>query len=208
MRIVAALRSGDERAFALLVAELGPAMLRVASLFVRERAVAEEVVQEAWLRALRSLDGFEGRSSFRTWLMRILTNTAKTRAERESRSIPFSALARSEVEEGEPAVDSERFLAQPDRYGRQWASEPLSFGELPESRLLAAETLSVVHAALEQLPEVQRAVMTMRDIGGFPPDEVCSELELTEANQRVLLHRARSKVRRALEEYFEAVEAS
>lgn len=178
-------------------------MLRVASLFVRERAIAEEVVQEAWLGALRGLDGFEGRSSFRTWLMRILTNAAKSRAERERRSIPFSSLG-----DGEPAVERERFLPEPDHLGRQWAAEPLAFGELPESRLLAAETMSVIHAAIDELPDSQRMVLTMRDVAGFPPEEVSAALELSSGNQRVLLHRARSKVRRALEHYFEEVEPS
>lgn len=203
-RIVQALRAGDERTFVALVEEHGPTMLRVASLYVRNRAVAEEVVQEAWLGVLRGIDRFEGRSTFKTWLFRILTNTATTRAVREGRTIPFSALAGAELADDEPAVDPDRFLPQGDRWASHWVSSPLRFDDLPEGRLLSSETVAVARAAIDELPEVQRAVITMRDVAGFSSEEVCGELGLSEGNQRVLLHRARTKVRVALERHLES----
>jgi RNA polymerase sigma-70 factor (ECF subfamily) len=176
-------------------------MLRVAMLYVRTRAVAEEVVQDAWLGALRGIDRFEGRSSFKTWLFKILTNTALSRAEREGRTLPFSSLTNSDLEPGARSVDPDQFLPEGDRWANYWASAPTRFDELPESRLLSAETLGLVQSVVETLPESQRAVLTMRDIAGFGSDEVCSTLGISEANQRVLLHRARTKVRQVLESY-------
>ena len=201
--LVAALRAGDEAAFVDLVGRYGPTMLRVARLYVSTRAVAEEVVQEAWLGVLTGIERFEGRSSFKTWLFRILTNTAKTRGEREGRSVPFSALAAVELETGEASVDPDRFLPQGERWASYWASTPRRFDELPEGRLLAGETVAVAQRAIDQLPEVQRAVITMRDVAGFDSEDVCAALGVSEGNQRVLLHRARTKVRRALETHFE-----
>lgn len=203
LRAVAALRAGDERAFMELVQRHGPSMLRVAQLYVRTRAVAEEVVQDAWLGVLNGIGRFEGRSSLKTWIFRILTNTAKTRAEREGRSVPFSALASDDVESGEPSVDPDRFLGEGERWASHWASSPRRFDELPESRLLSGETLALVQGIVEKLPEAQRTVLTMRDIAGFAAEEVCEALGISEVNQRVLLHRARTKVRVALESYFE-----
>lgn len=191
--LVEALRAGDEAAFTRLVSELGPAMLRLARLYVSNAAVAEEVVQEAWVGVLRGIGRFEGRSSLRTWIFTILTNTAKTRGIREGRSIPFSALG------DESAVDSERFLGEDTRFPGHWAA-PVRRWEGPE-RLLARETLAVVERAIARLPPAQAIVITMRDVEGFDADEVCNALEISETNQRVLLHRARSAVRRALEEY-------
>jgi RNA polymerase sigma-70 factor, ECF subfamily len=208
VRLVEALRAGDEQAFADAVRRYGGLMLRVARLYVSSRAVAEEVVQEAWLGVIAGIDRFEGRSSFKTWLFRILTNTAKTRAEREGRSVPFSSLAPAELETGEPSVDPERFLPEGERWSHYWASSPRRFDELPEARLLSAETAAVAQSAIERLPEVQRAVITMRDVAGFSSEEVCSTLEITEGNQRVLLHRARTKVRRALEQHFDESDAA
>jgi RNA polymerase sigma-70 factor (ECF subfamily) len=205
-RIVTALRAGDERTFVTLLQEHGPTMLRVALLYVRNRAVAEEVVQEAWLGVLKGIDRFEGRSTFKTWLFRILTNTATTRAVREGRTIQFSALDGEELADDEPSVDPDRFLSHGDRWANHWASSPFRFDDLPEGRLLSSETVAVAQAAIEELPEVQRAVITMRDVAGFSSDEVCGELALSEGNQRVLLHRARTKVRLALERHFEAGE--
>lgn len=195
-RLVEGLRAGDEAAFAEVMREYGAGMLRVAQMFVSSRAVAEEVVQEAWLGVLKGIGRFEGRSSLKTWLFRIVANTAKTRGVRESRSIPFSALG--EAEDG-PAVDSDRFLGAGERFPGHWAVPPQSWA--PEGELLAQETLDVIERAIEQLPPTQRAVITLRDVQGFTSEEVCNALDLTETNQRVLLHRARSKVRRALEEY-------
>jgi RNA polymerase sigma-70 factor (ECF subfamily) len=202
-RLVEALRAGDEQAFAVLVRRYGGLMLRVARLYVPSRAVAEEVVQEAWLGVVTGVGRFEGRSSFKTWLFRILTNTAKTRAEREGRSVPFSSLASAELGADEPSVNPDRFFPQGERWASYWSSTPRRFDELPEGRLLSSETFAVAQAAIEELPAAQRAVITMRDVAGFDSDDVCDALALSEGNQRVLLHRARSKVRRALEQHFE-----
>jgi RNA polymerase sigma-70 factor (ECF subfamily) len=201
--LVDRLRSGDEAVFSELVRAQGPAMLRVATLFVRNRAVAEEIVQEAWLGVLTGIGRFEGRSSLRTWLFRILTNVAKTRAAREGRALPFSSLALAELEDGESSVDPDRFLPEGDRWANHWASSPRRFDQLPEGRLLAGETLDLVRDAIQGLPEAQRAVVTMRDLVGFGAEEVCEALGVSEINQRVLLHRGRTKVREALESYFE-----
>jgi RNA polymerase sigma-70 factor (ECF subfamily) len=202
-RIVKALQAGDEKVFMELVESLGPSMLRVAQLFVRSRAVAEEVVQEAWLGVLSGIGRFEGRSSLKTWIFRILTNIAKTRSEREGRSVPFSSLGGDDLESGESSVEPDRFLPDGDRWAGHWASSPRRFDAQPEGRLLSGETMGIVQRVVETLPEVQRAVLTMRDIAGFPAEEVCVALGLSEVNQRVLLHRARSKVRGALETYLD-----
>jgi RNA polymerase sigma-70 factor (ECF subfamily) len=196
-RRVEALRARDEAVFAELVREHGPTMLRVARLYVRDRAVAEEVVQEAWLGVLRGIGGFEGRSSLKTWIFRILTNTAKTRAEREGRTIPFSALG-----DDEAAVDPDRFR-QEGRWTGHWASPPSPW-ELPEGRLLAGEARALIDRAVAALPAAQATVLTLRDVIGFESEEICNVLEISETNQRVLLHRARSKVRRALEDYLQS----
>jgi RNA polymerase sigma-70 factor (ECF subfamily) len=193
--LLAALRAGDERAFAELVDRYGPAMRRLALTFVRTPAVADDVVQETWLGVLRGIDRFEGRSSLKTWLFRILTNTAKTRGERESRSVPFSSLA-GELGEDGPAVDPDRFVE-----GGAWTSPPERWDALPESRLLAGELREVIDAAIADLPAAQRIVISLRDVEGWPADEARNVLGVSETNQRVLLHRARSKVRAALEDY-------
>lgn len=196
--LVAALRAGDEAVFARLVRELGPGMLRVARNHVSTRAVAEEVVQEAWLAALNSLDRFEGRSSFKTWLYRILINTAMSRGEREARSIPFATLA-GEGAEGEPTVDPSRFQAE-GRWAGHWAG-PVESWASPEPRLLEAEAREVIDRTISELPKAQATVITMCDIEGFEPDEICNVLGISLTNQRVLLHRARARVRQALEAY-------
>ena len=200
-RLVDALRAGDESAFRALVGEYGPMMLRVARMFVSSRAVAEEVVQEAWLGVLNGIGRFEGRSSLKTWIFRILTNTAKTRAVREGRSVPFAALAGDE-DDG-PAVDPDRFRGPDQHFPGHWSAPPPSWTGAPEGRLLAGETLDVIEREIAKLPPAQAVVITMRDSEGFDADEVCNALDITETNQRVLLHRARSKVRRALEEYLQ-----
>ncbi|MFY9586686.1 MAG: sigma-70 family RNA polymerase sigma factor, partial [Actinomycetota bacterium] len=174
-------------------------------MYVRTRAVAEEVVQEAWLGVLNGLKRFEGRSSLKTWIFRILTNVAKTRGEREGRSVPFSSLTGDEADT--PAVDPDRFFPPNHESGGAWQFPPRSIGDVPEERLLSQETLMVIDKAIEELPPAQRAVITMRDTQGLSSDEVCNVLDLTETNQRVLLHRARSKVRRALELYLEEGQA-
>jgi len=200
MRLVEALRGGSEAAFRELMRMYGASMLRVAQLYVRSRAVAEEVVQETWLAVLKGIVRFEGRSSLKTWLFRILTNTAKTRGEREGRTVPFSALAGAEQDDG-ASVDPDRFLGPEERFPGHWSAPPSSWAGEPEERLLAGETLEVVQAAIDKLPPAQALVITMRDIEGFSADEVCNALEISETNQRVLLHRARTRVRRALEDY-------
>ena len=198
-RLVEGLRAGDEAAFAALMREYGAAMLRVAQMYVSSRAVAEEVVQEAWLGVLKGIGRFEGRSSLKTWLFRIVANTAKTRGVREARSVPFSALGDDTT--GESSVDPDRFFGAGERFPGHWAVPPESWAGAPESRLLAQETLDVIEREIDRLPPAQRAVITMRDVQGFSSEEVCNALDLTETNQRVLLHRARSRVRQALEEY-------
>jgi RNA polymerase sigma-70 factor (ECF subfamily) len=199
-RLVEGLRAGSEAAFRELMRMYGASMLRVAQLYVRSRAVAEEVVQETWLAVLKGIGRFEGRSSLKTWIFRILTNTAKTRGEREGRTVPFSALAGAAEEEG-ASVDPDRFLGPEERFPGHWSSPPSSWAGEPEERLLAGETLDVVQAAIDRLPPAQALVITMRDVEGFSSDEVRNALDISETNQRVLLHRARTKVRRALEEY-------
>ena len=196
--LVAALRAGDEEAFASVVREWHAGLTRVARIFTPTRAVADEVVQETWLRVLGALDRFEGRSSLKTWVFRILVNTAKTRAQREGRSIPFSAL-HDPSRVPEAAVDPERFL--PDDHPHHpggWESPPR---ELPEDRVIAGETREVIERAIEALPASQRAVISLRDVEGWSSDEVRNALDLSEVNQRVLLHRARGRVRQALETY-------
>jgi RNA polymerase sigma-70 factor (ECF subfamily) len=196
--LIAGLRAGDEEAFMLLVDRYSGSLLRLAQTFVRDRAVAEEVVQETWLGVLRGIDRFEGRSSLKTWLYRILTNTAKTRGVRESRSLPFSALG---GDEDGATVDPDRFQDADGRHPGHWRSFPASWDTVPEDRLLGAETQDVIRRAVEALPESQRIVISLRDIEGWSSEEVRNVLELSETNQRVLLHRARARVRRALEEY-------
>lgn len=195
--LVDGLRAGDEAAFAELMRLYGAGMLRVAQMYVPSRAIAEEVVQEAWLGVLRGIGRFEGRSSLKTWLFRIVANTAKTRGVRESRSIPFSSLGDGGADE--PTVDPERFLGDGERFPGHWAVPPQSWA--PEGRLLAQEAMEVIEREIERLPPAQQAVITMRDVQGLSSEEVCNALDLTETNQRVLLHRARAKVRNALEEY-------
>jgi RNA polymerase sigma-70 factor, ECF subfamily len=197
-QLVAALRAGDEAAFAQIVRDWHPSLLRVAQIFVPSRALAEEVVQETWVRVLGALDRFEGRSSLRTWVFRILVNTAKTRAQRERRVLPFSAL-NNPGRIPEAAVDPDRFRPEDDeRYPGHWSVPPR---ELPEERLLAAETRQKIAAAIDALPATQAAVIRLRDVEGWSSEEVRNALDITEVNQRVLLHRARAKVRQALEEY-------
>jgi RNA polymerase sigma-70 factor (ECF subfamily) len=202
-RLIESLRAGDEHAFAWLIDEYSSALFRVAMTHVGARAVAEEVVQETWLGVLNGIDRFEGRSSLKTWIFRILTNTASTRGQRERRMVPFSALASPGEEDG---VDEDRFFPpEHARYPGHWALGPTAW-ETPEDGLLSGETREVILRAIEELPEAQRAVVTLRDVEGWPPEEVCDALQLSDGNQRVLLHRGRTKIRAALESYFGAVE--
>jgi RNA polymerase sigma-70 factor, ECF subfamily len=198
--LLARLRDGDERAFEQLVESFYPSMLAVAQGYVRTRAVADEVVQEAWVGVLKGLSRFEGRSSLRTWVLQIVANIARTRAVREARSLPFSSF---DVDDGERSVDADRFRGPDDPFPGHWKSYPTDWRTLPEQRLSSAETLARVRTAIEELPDAQRAVITMRDVTGCSSEEVCETLGLSEGNQRVLLHRARARVRARLEAYLD-----
>jgi len=203
-KLVQALRAGDEAAFEALIERYHASLVRLAMLYVSDRAIAEDVTQETWLGVLEGLPRFEGRASLKTWLFRILTNRAKTRGQRESRSIPFSAFWDPAAEPAEPAVSPERFLPDDNPVTpHHWAVKPAAWDEIPEEYFLTRETLAHVQKAIEALPPSQREVITLRDIEGWTADEVCNALEISETNQRVLLHRARARVRRTLEVYFD-----
>jgi RNA polymerase sigma-70 factor (ECF subfamily) len=193
-------RSGDEEAFATLVRRYTPMLMRLARMYVPTDALAEDVVQETWVAVLRGLDRFEGRSSFKTWLFRILVNRAKTRGVREHRSIPFASLGAAEGVEGEegdgPTVDPSRFTSE-----GAWTSAPADWHDDPQASLESEEALRIVREAIDELPERQKIVITLRDLEGLSSDEVRNVLDVSETNQRVLLHRARAKVRRALEDW-------
>jgi RNA polymerase sigma-70 factor (ECF subfamily) len=199
--LVGRLLAGDEDAFMVLVNMYQAAMVRLARNYVPSRDVAEEVVQETWLAVLQGLPRFEGRSSLKTWIFRILVNRAVTRGTRERRAVPFSALFDAGTDPFEPAVDPDRFFGPDARSPHSWMSPPAPWDEIPEQRLESRETMGRLAAAIDTLPPSQREVITMRDVDGFSSQEVCAVLGITEVNQRVLLHRARSKVRRALAEY-------
>jgi RNA polymerase sigma-70 factor, ECF subfamily len=206
--LIEALRAGDESAFVELIHAHHSVLLRVAMTYVSSRAVAEEVVQDTWLGVLKGLDRFEGRSSLKTWIFKIAANIARTRAMREGRCRPFSSLAAGEGERSERSVDPDRFFP-PDhpRHPGHWSRGPAAW-ETPEERLLSGETRDVILAAIEQLPPAQRLIVTLRDVEGWSADDACQALELTDGNQRVLLHRARSKLRAALEHHFTRVETA
>jgi RNA polymerase sigma-70 factor, ECF subfamily len=193
-----ALRRGDEAAFRELVRDYHSTLFRLAMIYSPSRAIAEETVQETWLAVLRGLDGYEGRASLRTWVCRILVNIARRRAGIESRSLPFSTL---ENEDGDVAtVAPERFFDSGTHTGR-WLAEPGDWSRLPEDKLLSWELRGVVTDAIAELPAAQREVITLRDVEGWSSAEVSELLAIEDGNQRVLLHRARSRVRQALENY-------
>ncbi|HSF02817.1 MAG TPA: sigma-70 family RNA polymerase sigma factor [Solirubrobacterales bacterium] len=201
--LVAGLRRGDEDAFRTLVDENGGFLMRLALMHVPSRAIAEEVVQDTWLAVLNGVDRFEGRSSLRTWMASILLNIARTRGRRERRVLPFSFLLRRREEGGdEPAVDPDRFQSLRDSRPGEWARPPAEWAS-PEERLGAEEARRVLLETIAELPVRQREVIALRDISGWSAAEARNALGLSETNQRVLLHRARSKVRAALESYFE-----
>ena len=203
LELLGRLRAGDERSFTTLVERFTPAMLGLAMNYVPSRAVAEEVVQETWLAVLEGLGRFEWRSSLKTWIFRILMNRAMTRGQREHRSVPFSALFDPASEEADAAVEPERFRGPRDRSPGRWASPPRRWDGIPEERLVSKETLARIQTAIETIPPAQREVITLRDVAGWSSAEVCNVLGISETNQRVLLHRARTKVRRALEMYLD-----
>ena len=197
LELVQRARDGDEDAFAVLVRRYTPMLMRLARMYVPTDALAEDVVQETWVAVVRGLERFEGRSSFKTWLFRILVNRAKTRGVREHRSIPFASVGGGSVEDDEgPTVDPSRFTSE-----GAWTSAPADWHDDPELALDSSEALRVARAAIDELPERQKIVITLRDLEGLSSDEVRNVLDLTETNQRVLLHRARTKVRKALEDW-------
>jgi RNA polymerase sigma-70 factor (ECF subfamily) len=199
--LVRALQAGEEQVFNDLVERWSGMMLRLALAHVDSHAIAEEVVQEAWLTVLRSLNRFEQRSSFRTWVLGIVVNCARSRARAERRLVPLSSESR-------PVVDPARFLpADHPRWPHHWAVEPAAW-RTPEDELLARETRTVILEAIDALTPAQREVIVLRDLEEFPSSEVCNILGLTDTHQRVLLHRARSRVRQALERYFTATETT
>jgi RNA polymerase sigma-70 factor, ECF subfamily len=200
--LVAGLRAGDEAAFAWLLDRYSASLTRLARSYVASRAAADEAVQETWIAVITGIDRFEGRSSVKTWLHRILINVARSKGVKEHRSVPFASLS-GELDADEPAVDPARFVGPGARGAGAWASPPTAWDTEPEGRLLGAETRAVVEAAIATLPPNQGRVLTLRDLEGFSAAEVCNALDLSETNQRVLLHRARAKVRQALEDHFE-----
>jgi RNA polymerase sigma-70 factor (ECF subfamily) len=200
-RVIEGLRAGDERVFAELVDRYHASLIRVAMRYVPSRAVAEEVVQETWIAVIEGIDRFEGRSTLKTWLYRILIYRARARGERERRTVPFSAL---EGDDDAPSVPMERFRGSDALWAGHWATPPQRWDGETEARLLAGETEAVLNDAIALLPAAQREVITLRDLAQFTATEVCDLLGLTDANQRVLLHRGRSRVRMALEQYLDA----
>lgn len=202
LRVAAALRAGDEAAFGALVNAHHSALVRLAQQYVASAAIAEEVAQEAWFAFLGSLDRFEGRASLKTWLFRTLLNCARNRKRAEVRSVPFSALDSARDEEAaEPAADASRFRTE-GVWAGHWSVAPRAFGEDGERRLMRGELRLQLERALEALPPVQREVIILRDVENFTGAEVSELLGLSEPNQRVLLHRARNRVRTMLERYF------
>jgi RNA polymerase sigma-70 factor (ECF subfamily) len=200
--LIASLRAGNEAAFGELVGRYHASLVRIARLYVSSQAVAEEVAQETWLGVLNGLDRFEERSSLKTWIFRILANIAKTRGVREGRTIPFSSVA-GEEDDGQ-SVDPDRFIpADAERAPRHWAIPPSVWSTEPDERLLAGEVRELIFRTIDGLPPNQRAAIVLRDVEGWDSEDVRNELGVGETNQRVLLHRARSKVRQALEDYFE-----
>ena len=197
--LVAALRGGDEQAFAGLIDRYHASMMRVARSYVASREAAEDVVQETWLGVIKGLDAFEGRSSLKTWIFRILVNRARTRGQREARSLPFSAVASGG---DEPVVDPARFYDS-GRWAGFWSAPP-TLHSPAEQQVIATEAAQQILAAIGRLPDSQRIVITLRDVEGLLASEVCDLLDISEANQRVLLHRARAKARAALERYLDS----
>jgi RNA polymerase sigma-70 factor, ECF subfamily len=201
MELVRALRRGDEAAFAEMVHGWGPELLRLARVYVPSRAVAEEVVQETWLAVFRGLDGYEGRGPLRAWVFGILLNKARSHGRRERRTQPFSALLRRlPGGDAQATVEPSRFQGRRGERPGWWASPPAHWTD-PEARLEAAATRDALGRAISALPARQREVLVLRDVLGASAEEACSVIGTTEGNQRVLLHRARAKVRVALERH-------
>jgi RNA polymerase sigma-70 factor, ECF subfamily len=199
--VVAGLRAGDERVFRDLFQRQYPMMKRVARGYVESEAVAEEIVQETWLAVLNGIDRFQGRSALGTWIFSILVNQAKTHHGRERRALPLSST--SAGDEGEAVVDPDRFQTDDDAWPGHWATPPRPW-QRPDRRVLSLETREYLKKALAELPERQRLVVALRDVDGLSSNEVCEVLGLTPENERVLLHRGRSRLRAALEQYVDS----
>jgi RNA polymerase sigma-70 factor (ECF subfamily) len=207
--LVDGLRAGDDAAFGWMLDRYSPQLRRSARMYVATDAQADEVVQETWLAVIKGIDRFEGRSSVKTWIHRILMNIARTKGVRESRSLPFSSALGALGEGAEPTCSADRFRPPDDpEWPGHWASFPVDWEHQPETRLLASETLALVGSALGALPPSQREVLTLRDLNGWSSAEVCDALGVSEANQRVLLHRGRARIRNALESYFQSDQRS
>jgi len=200
-RLLEGLRSGDEAAFVQLVDRHGGAMLRVAYLYVRNESVAEEIVQETWLSMLKGIEGYEGRSSLRTWLFAILANCARKRLKTEGRSVPIASLGGSA---DELSVPEERFFPSTHpRWAGMWSTLVDSWDQVPDEELLGGEAREQLRNAVMVLPARYATVFVLRDVEGWSGQEVSALLEISPENQRVLLHRARTRIRAALEDYFE-----
>jgi RNA polymerase sigma-70 factor (ECF subfamily) len=198
--LVARLRNRDEAAFLEVVQRHHGSLVRMAQSFVNNRAVAEEVAQDTWVAVLQGIDRFEGRSSLKTWIFQILVNRAKTRGMRESRCINFSGMIDGNSDSGYPSVDPSRFLPADDaQYPGHWACQPQHWDMTPEQQLLSRESQTFIEQAIASLPQLQKEVITLRDVQGWENEEICALLGISEANCRVLLHRARSRMRQALE---------
>ena len=203
LELIEALRQGDEVAFSTLIEQYHGRLLRLAQTFVSNQAVAEEVVQETWMAVLKGIHRFEGRSSLKTWIFQILKNRGKTKGQREHRYVSFSDLARSTDQEEDGTIEPERFHTSGHLTGH-WAIPPTTWDEnTPERVLVSKESLAQIEQAIQALPSNQRQVIVLRDIEGVDSEEVCQILNITSTNQRVLLHRARSKVRQALNPYLQ-----
>jgi RNA polymerase sigma-70 factor, ECF subfamily len=200
--LVERLRRRDEASFLEIVQRHHGGLVRLAQSFVNNRAIAEEVAQETWVAVLQGIDRFEGRSSLKTWIFQILVNRAKTRGVREARSINFSAISDVDSESGYCSVDPSRFHSSDDsEHPGGWASQPQQWDMTPEQMLLSQECRILIEQAIASLPELQKEVITLRDVQGWDNEEICTVLRISEANCRVLLHRARSRVRQHLENY-------
>jgi RNA polymerase sigma-70 factor (ECF subfamily) len=204
-RLIGRLRDGDQAAFTEMIRSFGPTMLRIARLYVRSDEVAEEVVQEAWISVLEGLERFQGRSAFRTWVLTIVVHSALRRGQREARSAPFSSVGKdSGSASGDDGLELDRFFSgDHPRWPSTWTTVVPRLEELPEEKLLSGEAMGVVETAISQLPDTQAAVLILHDIEGLPAEEICETLELADGNRRILLHRARNRVRAALEHYFD-----
>jgi RNA polymerase sigma-70 factor (ECF subfamily) len=202
--IVEALRSGDEHVFRTLFDRHSPMMKRVARSYVDSDAVADEVVQETWLAVVTGIDAFQGRSALSTWIFSILVNQAKTHTTRERRAMPFGSITSGD--NGEATVDADRFQRDDEAWPGHWATPPRPWHK-PDRRLLSLEARARIRQALAKLPERQRLIVGLRDVEGLSAEEVCGLLDLSQENQRVLLHRGRSKLRAVLEGYVEGAEA-